>query len=195
MRKSWSPEEVKKLKKHMRNGVSGSDISKELNRSQSSVYQKMKTIRLNRKNNLSKSPGVELDLIMNVVSEYYGLKIINIVQKDKSEIFRVPRQICHTLSKKYTSYSNAHVGFNIGRLSHTIVSNSRKKVSQYLETDKKFRSEFNEIDLIVKNKIENLNHVQSDKEKSLLIQIKSLIFGINNKIAFNELVKELRDEK
>jgi predicted regulator of amino acid metabolism with ACT domain len=190
--KNWSPEELKRLNRYIARKVAICKIAKFLDRPYSSVYQKINQIKNQKRISYQKS-NILLDLIMKVVADFYNFKVIDIIQKNRAEEVRIPRQICHVLAKNYTKFSNADIGYYIGKLNHSTVSNSRKKIKQYLEVDKVFRREFEKLDTIVQLKIKNLNTLNSINRVNPIVEIKASIIGIHNKIIFNELIKELKN--
>ena len=88
----------------------------------------------NKKSNLNK-----IESILAIVSKEYDLKSDLIHEKTRKRNIIEPRKICHYFASKYTTLSLAKIGELIGSKDHATVLNSRKKVNNYIETDKNFK--------------------------------------------------------
>jgi len=93
---------------------------------------------------------MSLDHIGNTVFEYFDLSWEKATQKNRKREFCLPRQIAMTISKRKTKKSLSDIAFKFGEYDHCTVLHSVKTVNNLLETDKKFRSQFEEIEKLLK---------------------------------------------
>ncbi|NMB42859.1 MAG: chromosomal replication initiator protein DnaA [Clostridiales bacterium] len=87
------------------------------------------------------------ELIMDLVSEHYGITTQEIVSSNKSRNIAFPRQICMYLCRRYTELSLADIGNVLGKRDHTTILHGVDKVENTIKEDASLKST---IDLLVK---------------------------------------------
>ncbi len=87
------------------------------------------------------------NLIINVVSEHFGVKPEDIVSKKRNSEFVQPRQVVMYLCNKYTDNSLANIGKILGKKDHTTVIHGIKKITAELEVNEELK---NKVDIIIK---------------------------------------------
>lgn len=100
-----------------------------------------------------------IDIILEVVSDYYKIPVDAILMKTRKREVLLPRQICMTLSSMYTKASLAKIGMIIGSKDHATVLHAKRTIANLIDTDKIFQRAFNEIrqttEIAIQNKIYN----------------------------------------
>ena len=89
------------------------------------------------------------ELIINVVSEHFGINSLDIIGQKRSKELVFPRQIVMYLCGEMTTESLQNIGKALGGRDHTTIIHGTKKISSELKTDENLK---NTID-ILKNKI------------------------------------------
>jgi len=94
----------------------------------------------------STSKEISVEYIQKMVSEYFGIPVekINANKRDREVV--QPRQICMYFAKKYTKLPLATIGALCGGRDHATVLHACKTISNLYETDKKIKSDVDEID-------------------------------------------------
>jgi chromosomal replication initiator protein len=92
-------------------------------------------------------PAPPVTTIMQVVSEFYGLKLSDLQSKKKQQSIARPRQICMFLSRKLTRHSLEEIGGYLGGRDHTTVMHALKAVEARLETEPELAQELNAIEV------------------------------------------------
>lgn len=88
----------------------------------------------------AKPREVSIKLIMEIVAEYYGLKIKDMTSKKRTQNVAFPRQVAMYLSRELTDASLPQVGEEFGGRDHTTVMHAHNKIAEKLETDSSFRT-------------------------------------------------------
>lgn len=89
--------------------------------------------------------SVKLCNIVKNISIKTGFLVSEISLKTrKREVLEV-RQLAHYVCRKHTKLSLEHIGYSIGEKDHATVINSIEVVQNLLDTDKIFRSKYDEI--------------------------------------------------
>ena len=91
-----------------------------------------------RKSN-SQAPTIEK--IQKIVAQFYGIKISDLVAKNRSRNIARPRQIAMYLSKNFTSESLPKIGAGFGGKNHATVIHSVKLVKELMNEDQKILQE------------------------------------------------------
>lgn len=95
----------------------------------------------------NKAKEITPNLIINVVSEHYGVKPEDITSKKRNSEFVQPRQVVMYLCRELTGTSLVNVGKLLGKKDHTTVIHGVNKIAAELETNEELR---NRIDIIIK---------------------------------------------
>jgi chromosomal replication initiator protein len=93
---------------------------------------------------------IGIDLIQQVVSEYYNIKVQDLSSRKRPENIANARQIAMYLTRNLTDYSLVQVGQYFGGKDHTTVMHAIKKVEQLMRTDDKFKITIDELTARIK---------------------------------------------
>ena len=91
------------------------------------------------------------ELIMQTVSDYYGLTISDLTGPTRKREITVPRQIAMYLTREMTGMSLPQIGTVFGGRDHTTVLHSYKTVEAGMKTDSMLEAVVGEIQRLVKN--------------------------------------------
>jgi len=83
----------------------------------------------------SQSKTITIDLIQDVVANYYNLSIQELKSQRRTRNVSYPRQIAMYLSRKLTDMSLPKIGDEFGGRDHTTVIHAYEKISGALKTD------------------------------------------------------------
>lgn len=98
-----------------------------------------------------------INLIQITIEDYYDLERNSThIKTRKREIVKA-RQLIYWFLCEYKIGSLSFIGKAIGNKDHATVLNSKKVVNNLCETDKKYRAEFEDIKLVIQNKLQNEN--------------------------------------
>ncbi|MDZ7673143.1 MAG: chromosomal replication initiator protein DnaA [Halanaerobiales bacterium] len=81
---------------------------------------------------------VNIELIKDVIVDYYNLKDEDMTSKKRTQKIAFPRQIAMYLSRELTDLSLPHIGDEFGGRDHTTVIHAYNKIEQKIEDDSKF---------------------------------------------------------
>jgi chromosomal replication initiator protein len=82
---------------------------------------------------------VQLDDVLNSVSDVFGVTIDRILGRDRSQDIALPRQIAMYLLREEANYSLLQIGDALGGRDHTTVMYACDKVADLLERDDRLR--------------------------------------------------------
>lgn len=91
------------------------------------------------------SKQVTIDLIQDVVSSYYSLKIDDFKSARRTRNVAFPRQIAMYLSRKLTDMSLPKIGEEFGGRDHTTVIHAYEKISTALKSDESLQNVVSEL--------------------------------------------------
>ncbi|NCC78581.1 MAG: chromosomal replication initiator protein DnaA [Clostridia bacterium] len=83
----------------------------------------------------SQTKAITIDLIQDVVANYYNLSIQELKSQRRTRNISYPRQIAMYLSRKLTDMSLPKIGDEFGGRDHTTVIHAYEKISAALKTD------------------------------------------------------------
>ncbi len=95
----------------------------------------------------NKSRDITPNLIINVVSEHYGIKPEDICSKKRNSEFVLPRQIVMYLCRELTATSYVNIGKLLGKKDHTTIIHGVNKITAELKADEELK---NKVDIIIK---------------------------------------------
>lgn len=100
--------------------------------------------------NFEKHP-ITMEEIIKKVTEFYAVEpaVIN-TRSRKREVVLV-RQVAMYLAKKYLDLSTSKIGQYIGKRDHATVLHACKTITNLAETDKQFRYELNQIEIMLQS--------------------------------------------
>ncbi|MBX3358657.1 MAG: chromosomal replication initiator protein DnaA [Phycisphaeraceae bacterium] len=81
---------------------------------------------------------VQIQMIINVVTEYYGVKTTDLQSKRRHRSVAQPRQVCMYLARRLTRYSLEEIGGYFGGRDHTTVMHAIKTVDERGVEDPEF---------------------------------------------------------
>jgi chromosomal replication initiator protein len=93
---------------------------------------------------------ITLEKIEDIVSNYFKIEVKDMHSKSRKKEIVLARQIIMYLSKKYTSYSYAHIGSLVGKRDHATVIHACRIIKDFMEVDKGFRSTVTNIEGLLK---------------------------------------------
>ncbi|MFO7814900.1 MAG: chromosomal replication initiator protein DnaA [Halanaerobiales bacterium] len=88
---------------------------------------------------------VNIELIKDVVVDYYNLKNDDMTSKKRTQKIAFPRQIAMYLSRELTDLSLPHIGEEFGGRDHTTVIHAYNKIEDKIEEDDEFSKVINKI--------------------------------------------------
>lgn len=91
------------------------------------------------------SKQITIDLIQDVVSSYYNLRIEDFKSKRRTKNVAFPRQIAMYLARKLTDLSLPKIGEEFGGRDHTTVIHAYEKITSLLETDDSFKETIDDL--------------------------------------------------
>lgn len=83
--------------------------------------------------------------IMEVVSKFYGIEKADICGRKRNRAVVLARQVVMYLSKEFTEASLSAIGAEVGSRHHSTVIYAEKAINNLLDTDARFRSDFEQI--------------------------------------------------
>ena len=94
---------------------------------------------------------ITIEEIIKKVTEYYAVEpsVLN-TRSRKREVVLV-RQVAMYLAKKYLDLSTSKIGQYIGKRDHATVLHACKTITNLAETDKQFRYELNQIEIMLQS--------------------------------------------
>ena len=94
---------------------------------------------------------ITIDEIIKKVAEFYGVEPAAINTRSRKREVVLVRQVSMFLAKKYLDMSTSKIGQYVGDRDHATVLHACKTITNLAETDKQFRSELNEIDMMLQS--------------------------------------------
>ena len=96
---------------------------------------------------ISKKQGkhITIDIIQDVVSSYFNLRVEDLKSQRRTRNVAYPRQIAMYLSRKLTDMSLPKIGEEFGGRDHTTVIHAYEKISENLKTDDSLQHTVNDI--------------------------------------------------
>ncbi|TNF08890.1 MAG: chromosomal replication initiator protein DnaA [Gammaproteobacteria bacterium] len=88
---------------------------------------------------------VTIDNIQRVVSEYYKVKLSELLSKRRSRSIARPRQVAMALAKELTSHSLPEIGEAFGGRDHTTVLHACRKVKELQETSREISDDIRQL--------------------------------------------------
>lgn len=91
------------------------------------------------------SKQVTIDLIQDVVANYFNLKVDDLKSSRRTRNIAFPRQIAMYLSRKLTDMSLPKIGEEFGGRDHTTVIHAYEKISSNLKVDESLQNAVNDL--------------------------------------------------
>lgn len=94
---------------------------------------------------------ISIEMIQQVVAEYYNLKLEDFKAKKRTRTVAFPRQIAMYLAREMTDHSLPKIGEEFGGRDHTTVIHAYEKIQQDLKTDPQFLIILDELRCKIRN--------------------------------------------
>ena len=88
---------------------------------------------------------VTIDNIQRVVTEYFKVKMSDLLSKRRTRSVARPRQVAMALAKELTNHSLPEIGEAFGGRDHTTVLHACKKIKELQETDQEMRDDIKKL--------------------------------------------------
>ncbi|MBX3044927.1 MAG: chromosomal replication initiator protein DnaA [Candidatus Kapabacteria bacterium] len=96
-------------------------------------------------NNQPKFEDITIDYIKRVVAEYFGMSTDILISKSRKHAIALPRHIAIYLTKSLTTTPLKGIGAEFGGRDHSTILHSCQTVDDYIATDKKVKSDVEEL--------------------------------------------------
>ncbi|MCX6229971.1 MAG: chromosomal replication initiator protein DnaA [Bacteroidetes bacterium] len=93
---------------------------------------------------------ISIDFIQKIVCDYFGIPVDKISSKTRKREVVQARQLAMYFSKKLTKSSLASIGLQCGNKDHATVLHACRTVNNLIETDKKYKSNVDELEKKIK---------------------------------------------
>lgn len=94
---------------------------------------------------------ISISLIQRITSEYYGIKLNNVLSKKRTKNIVLARQVAIYLARELTDHSFPEIGGAFGGKDHTTIMHSFNKIKDKLKNDKGLKSSIDNLSLQIKN--------------------------------------------
>ncbi|PCI71756.1 MAG: chromosomal replication initiator protein DnaA [Piscirickettsiaceae bacterium] len=94
---------------------------------------------------------ISIDNIQKTVSEYFKIRMADLLSAKRTRSIARPRQIAMALSKELTNYSLPEIGHQFGGRDHTTVLHAQRRINELRESDQKIDEDY-------KNLLRTLSH-------------------------------------
>lgn len=94
---------------------------------------------------------ITIDEIIKKVTEYYAVEPSALNTRSRKREVVLVRQVAMYLAKKYLDLSTSKIGQYIGKRDHATVLHACKTITNLAETDKQFRYELNQIEIMLQS--------------------------------------------
>jgi chromosomal replication initiator protein len=84
-------------------------------------------------------PTIGIQTIINAVTEFFGVKQLELQSKRRQRSIALPRQVCMYLARKLTRFSLEEIGGHFGGRDHTTVMHAVKTITDKCAVDSDFR--------------------------------------------------------
>jgi len=83
-------------------------------------------------------PRIQIQTIINIVTDFYNVKMTDLQSKRRQRSIALPRQVCMFLARRNTRYSLEEIGGYFGGRDHTTVMHAVRTVEGRRSTDSEF---------------------------------------------------------
>ncbi|QSA95990.1 chromosomal replication initiator protein DnaA [Methylococcus sp. EFPC2] len=94
---------------------------------------------------------INVDNIQKTVSEYFKIRVSDLLSNKRTRTVTRPRQIAMALAKELTSHSLPEIGQMFGGRDHTTVLHATRKVQELKDSDAKFLEDYSNLMRILAN--------------------------------------------
>ncbi len=96
-----------------------------------------------------KEKDITVEYIQKIVSEFFGVKILELKSRKKSKQIALARQVGMYLSRHMTKLSYPHIGEKFGKKDHSTVIHAEKQIKDKIEKDQEFNNKIQTIKNII----------------------------------------------
>ncbi len=93
---------------------------------------------------------VQIQTIINVVTDFYGVKITDLQSRKRQRSIALPRQVCMFLARKHTRFSLEEIGGYFGGRDHTTVMHAIKTVEAKIEAEVDFKGALHSLEATIR---------------------------------------------
>ena len=94
---------------------------------------------------------ISINIIQKITSEYYNIKINNLISKKRNRNIVLARQVAIYLCRELTEHSFPEIGNSFGGKDHTTIMHSYNKIKNKIKIDKGLKSSIDNLNLKIKN--------------------------------------------
>jgi chromosomal replication initiator protein len=84
---------------------------------------------------------ITIENIQKIVSEYYKIRVSELLSRKRTRMIARPRQVAMALAKELTEHSLPEIGDAFGGRDHTTVLHACRKIEELCETDGRIRED------------------------------------------------------
>ncbi len=95
------------------------------------------------------SPQLSVQQIIDAVTQYYDIKLGDLMGKRRHKSIALPRQICMWLARKHTRFSLEEIGGYFGGRDHTTVMHAVRTVAARTQTDVALHADVSRIEQMI----------------------------------------------
>ncbi|PCI23240.1 MAG: chromosomal replication initiator protein DnaA [Piscirickettsiaceae bacterium] len=88
---------------------------------------------------------ISIDNIQKTVTEYYKIRMSDLLSSKRTRSIARPRQVAMALAKELTNYSLPEIGQQFGGRDHTTVLHAQRKVKELRESDQKIDEDYSNL--------------------------------------------------
>lgn len=100
---------------------------------------------------LLQDKSVTIENIQKVTTEYYNIRLADLISKKRTRHFARPRQIAMKLSKELTTYSLPEIGNAFGGRDHSTVLHACKRINELRKIDINIDEDYNNLSKTLTN--------------------------------------------
>jgi chromosomal replication initiator protein len=89
--------------------------------------------------------NITISEIIDVVTNYYDVRLADLQSKKRSQSIALPRQVCMYLARNLTKHSLEEIGGHLGGRDHSTVLHAYTKIKELTENDPQTRSQLEEL--------------------------------------------------
>ena len=87
----------------------------------------------------------KIDQVMQIVANYYNIKVEDLKSKKRKAEIAFPRQVAMYICRNILDESLGKIGIEFGGKDHTTVMHSVNKISKLIKDDNKYEIEINKL--------------------------------------------------
>ncbi len=100
--------------------------------------------------NYTAEKNINITDIIEVVTDYFGVRLADLQSKKRNQSIALPRQICMYLARQNTRHSLEEIGGHLGGRDHTTVLHACNKIEQLEQNDESLKEQILELNCSVR---------------------------------------------